>query len=278
MLRTSRPFARRVALAAAVLLAATGLTAVVPTSAALAHPEICTGDHDDGHDHDHGDSEICFTDEEIAQMDDSGATLPVDQIAKSDNVRHLANVPKQGGFEPEGAFNSDLAFTGHYVIDGNYNGFTIYDIRNPRKPTVVTVFSCPGSQNDVSVHGNLLITSTDSSRNKAECEGNVAAPAIGEGVVGRHPDLRHLEPGGAAVRQGRRDRLRFAHAHDHPGPPPPPRAGLRVVLQPGRVAARLPAAARQDLDRRDPGPGAAGCPRHLHPRALPGRRLPRRAR
>jgi hypothetical protein len=168
-----------VTLAAAVLLGAAGLTAVAPTSAALAHPEICTGDHDHddgGGDHDHGDAEICFTQEEIDAMDDSGATLPVDAIAKSDNVRHLANVPKQGGFEPEGAFNSDLAFTGHYAIDGNYEGFTVYDIRNPRKPRVVTVFHCPGSQNDVSVHGNLLITSTDSSRNKAECEGNVARP------------------------------------------------------------------------------------------------------
>jgi hypothetical protein len=154
------------------------VTAVVPTGGALAHPEVCaTDDHDGGGGHDHDHAEICFTQEEIDAMDDSGATLPVDTIDKSDNVRHLANVPKQGGFEPENALNSDLAFTGHYAIDGNYNGFTVYDIRNPRKPKVVTVFSCPGGQNDVSVHGDLLITSTDSSRNKAECDGNVSQPA-----------------------------------------------------------------------------------------------------
>jgi hypothetical protein len=176
MLRSSRSFARTAAIATAVLLGAAGLTAVAPTGPALAHPEVCsTGGHDDGHEHGH--EEICFTQEEIDAMDDSGATLPVDEIAKSDNVRHLANVPKQGGFEPENSLNSDLAFTGHYVIDGNYNGFTVYDVRNPRKPRVATVFTCPGSQNDVSVHGNLLITSTDSSRNKAECEGNIAQPA-----------------------------------------------------------------------------------------------------
>jgi hypothetical protein len=174
----SRRLVRITALAAAALLGVAGLSLLAPSNAALAHPEVCaTHDHDGGDDgdHEHGEiQEICFTQEEIDQMDDSGASLGVDEVSKSANVRQVANIPKQGGFEPEGALNSDLAFTGHYVIDGNYNGFAIYDIRNPERPKLVTVFSCPGSQNDVSVHGNLLITSTDSSRNKPECEGNVA--------------------------------------------------------------------------------------------------------
>jgi hypothetical protein len=37
----------------------------------------------------------------------------------------------------------------------------------------VSTTACPGNQNDVSVAGNLLITSTDEPRNKAECEGNL---------------------------------------------------------------------------------------------------------
>jgi hypothetical protein len=49
-----------------------------------------------------------------------------------------------------GTTRSDLAFTGKYAIQGNYNGFEIYDISNPARPEVVNTFYCPASQNDVS--------------------------------------------------------------------------------------------------------------------------------
>ena len=178
MSRSSGPRRHLTTLAVAALLGAAGLIAAAPTSPAVAHPEVCAPhDHGGGGDHEHGENqEICFTQEEIDKMDDSGATLGVDEISMSANVRHVANVPKEGPFNTEAALNSDLAFTGHYVIDGNYEGFSVYDIRNPSRPKLVTNFSCPGGQNDVSVHGTLLITSTDSSRNKAECEGNVPQP------------------------------------------------------------------------------------------------------
>src|SRR4051794_1343898 len=31
--------------------------------------------------------------------------------------------------------NSDLAFTGNYVIQGNYSGWQVWDISNPARPT-----------------------------------------------------------------------------------------------------------------------------------------------
>jgi hypothetical protein len=143
---------------------------------AVAHPEACaTGEDHGGHDHE--DDEICLTPEQIEAMDDSGAELAVDEIAKSNNMHHLANLPKQTEFAAEGSFNSDLAFTGHYAIAGNYDGFSIFDVANPLRPRLVSTTVCPGSQNDVSISGNLLFTSTDSSRNKAECEGNVGQSA-----------------------------------------------------------------------------------------------------
>ena len=40
-----------------------------------------------------------------------------------------------------GVTNSDLAFTGKYVIQGNYNGFQIFDISNPAKPALVADLS-----------------------------------------------------------------------------------------------------------------------------------------
>jgi len=156
--------ARLLVVAAASVLVA-GLI-VVPATPAVAHPEVCTGD---GHE-DHAHEEICFTQEQIDAMDDSDAELGVDEIARSRNMHHLANLPKQAEFAQ--SFGTDIAFTGHYAISGNYNGFSIYDIRVPARPRLVSTTVCPGNQNDVSVAGNLLFTSTDSSRNKAECDGN----------------------------------------------------------------------------------------------------------
>ena len=40
--------------------------------------------------------------------------------------------------------HSDLAFTGKYVVQGNYNGFDIFDMSNPAKPVRVTTYTLPG--------------------------------------------------------------------------------------------------------------------------------------
>jgi len=55
--------------------------------------------------------------------------------------------------------NSDLAFLGNRVIEGNFHGFQVWDISQPDHPTLVTAFVCPGAQNDVSVYRNLLFVS-----------------------------------------------------------------------------------------------------------------------
>ncbi|MEU7483744.1 hypothetical protein [Streptomyces sp. NPDC042319] len=89
----------------------------------------------------------------------------VDEVVHSDNVRHLANLPKTA----LKSTNSDLAFQGKYAFAGNYDGFAIYDISRPSKPRTVSQVLCPGSQNDVSVSGDLLFLSTDSSRSDDSC-------------------------------------------------------------------------------------------------------------
>ena len=43
-----------------------------------------------------------------------------------------------------GATHSDLAFSGKYAIQGNYNGFEIYDISKPEKPVLVADVPMPG--------------------------------------------------------------------------------------------------------------------------------------
>ncbi|MFG2640620.1 LVIVD repeat-containing protein [Streptomyces sp. NPDC048370] len=102
----------------------------------------------------------------------SGEIPGVDEIVHSDNIKHLVNIPK----DALKGTNSDLAFQGKYAFAGNYDGFRIFDISNPRAPKTVAQVLCPGSQNDISVSGNLVFLSTDSSRSDNSCA-SVSQPA-----------------------------------------------------------------------------------------------------
>ncbi|SDJ12344.1 LVIVD repeat-containing protein [Actinokineospora alba] len=92
-----------------------------------------------------------------------------DEIVTSANVSHLVNVPPTGPLSGPSSVGTDLAFSGDHAIVGNYLGFTIYDIKNPKKPTITSQVLCPGAQNDISVSGNLVFLSTDSRRTDDSC-------------------------------------------------------------------------------------------------------------
>ena len=70
-----------------------------------------------------------------------------------------------------GSTNSDLAFSGKYAIQGNYNGFQVWDISNPSKPVLTTAYFCPASQSDVSVYKNLLFVSGEGNGGRLDCGG-----------------------------------------------------------------------------------------------------------
>ncbi|MER5566851.1 hypothetical protein ABT083_11675 [Streptomyces goshikiensis] len=110
----------------------------------------------------------------IAQGRDIGpGEIPgKDEIVHSRNIKPLANIPSAN---PDG-INSDLAFQGRYAYAGSYDGFTIYDIDDPKAPKTVSRVLCPGGQNDISVSGDLLFLSTDSSRSDDSCN-SVSQPA-----------------------------------------------------------------------------------------------------
>ncbi|WP_399421782.1 LVIVD repeat-containing protein [Streptomyces sp. WAC05292] len=95
-----------------------------------------------------------------------------DEIVHSPNVTPLVNIPR--AFPDD--INTDIAFQGRYAYAGNYGGFTIYDIADPKAPKTVSTVLCPGGQNDISVHGDLLFLSTDSSRSDDSCN-SVSQPA-----------------------------------------------------------------------------------------------------
>ncbi|MGM0546047.1 MAG: LVIVD repeat-containing protein [Bacteroidota bacterium] len=68
-----------------------------------------------------------------------------------------------------GSTNSDLAFKDNYAIQGNYNGFMVWDISDPAEPNLVVDFLCPASQSDVSVFGNLLFVSGEGLEGRLDC-------------------------------------------------------------------------------------------------------------
>jgi hypothetical protein len=126
----------------------------------------------------------CLPGQDFAQLDANDPTLKPGETASSPNMSLIANVPKQGHFAGESAFNSDLAFKDNYAFAGNYNGFAVYDIRRPTQPRVVTQVLCPGAQNDVSVYGSLLVLSVDSSRSDDSCSSGAQSAAVKESWEG----------------------------------------------------------------------------------------------
>lgn len=83
------------------------------------------------------------------------------------NLRVVSKTPPPREFV--GSTNSDLAFTGDYVIQGNYNGFQIWDISDPARPSLVQGYVCPASQSDVSVYRNLLFVSGEGLGGRLDC-------------------------------------------------------------------------------------------------------------
>ena len=114
----------------------------------------------------------------IARIEPATPRVRAGQVDRSAAMRNIARVPLAGPFAEEGAFGTDLAFTGRYAIAGNYEGFTVYDIKNPRQPRRVAQVVCPGSQNDVSIYRNLLILSVDSLRTNDTCDNEPASMGL----------------------------------------------------------------------------------------------------
>lgn len=80
--------------------------------------------------------------------------------------------------------NSDLAFKGNYLFQGNFYGMSIYDISEPAKAKLVTSMICPGGQGDVSVYKNLMFMSVEMPNGRLDCGAQgfpvPPAPAAGE--------------------------------------------------------------------------------------------------
>jgi hypothetical protein len=91
------------------------------------------------------------------------------------NLRMISTTPPSANFmnasTPGDARlkNSDLAFSGNIVFQGNYSGWQAWDISNPKQPLLRQSYVCPGSQSDVSVYGNLLFVSAEATSGRIDC-------------------------------------------------------------------------------------------------------------
>ncbi len=83
------------------------------------------------------------------------------------NMRLVATRPPAEPFI--GVTHSDLAFRDHYVIQGNYDGYQVWDVANPRTPKLFDEYVCRGSQSDVSVYQNLIFVSGESVAGRLDC-------------------------------------------------------------------------------------------------------------
>jgi hypothetical protein len=83
------------------------------------------------------------------------------------NLRVVSKTPPSEKFM--GVTNSDLSFSGNYAIQGNYNGFQVWDISNPAQPTLKIGYLCPASQSDVSVYKHLLFVSGEGQGGRLDC-------------------------------------------------------------------------------------------------------------
>src|ERR1700710_142490 len=82
------------------------------------------------------------------------------------NMRLLANRPPAEPFI--GVTHSDLAFVGKYAIQGNYDGYQVWDISNPSNPTLYDEYVCRGSQSDGSVYRNLIFDSGEATSGRLD--------------------------------------------------------------------------------------------------------------
>ncbi len=85
--------------------------------------------------------------------------------------------------------NSDFAFQGNHLFQGNFYGVSIYDIADPANTKLLTTLVCPGGQGDVSVYKNLLFMSVEMPNGRIDC-GTQGFPPEPPPALGKEKERR----------------------------------------------------------------------------------------
>lgn len=74
--------------------------------------------------------------------------------------------------------NTDMAFSGDLLATGNYHGVNLYRLGQGAEPQLISSIVCPGGQGDVSIVGDLMLMSVESTNGRVDCgrEGVGAGP------------------------------------------------------------------------------------------------------
>ncbi len=99
--------------------------------------------------------------------DDPGVQKTLGQLGVSDTSKMPK--PMQMVIAQLAFANSDFAFQGNHLFQGNFYGMNIYDIANPAKVQLLTSIVCPGGQGDVSVYKNLMFMSVEMPNGRLDC-------------------------------------------------------------------------------------------------------------
>jgi uncharacterized protein (DUF305 family) len=65
--------------------------------------------------------------------------------------------------------NTDMAFSGDILAAGNYHGINLYRLSESAEPELISSIVCPGGQGDVSIVGNLMLMSVESTNGRVDC-------------------------------------------------------------------------------------------------------------
>ncbi len=126
------------------------------------------------------------------QMTGTSADDPAVQKALAIlGVSDVTKIPKamQPVFAQLAFANSDFAFQGTHLFQGNFYGVSFYDIADPAKVSLIATLVCPGGQGDVSVYGNLLFMSVEMPNGRLDC-GTQGFPPLPPPAAGHEKDHR----------------------------------------------------------------------------------------
>jgi hypothetical protein len=174
----------------------------------------------------------------------------------------LQNFSLLGLSDKDGVTNSDLAFHGNLAFAGNYDGFRIFNIRNPARPRLLADVRCRAVQSDLTVfkadNGRMyLLQSIDRTVTAPDCSG-VDTPLVKEMENGTERNrasfgwegLRMFDVTTPTTRatSSSSGRVRLAHAHPRARPAQRDDARVHRVVSAGqRHHAEADRAAAGDL-------------------------------